>query len=126
MPKKSRAGASYKTQYKAYQAGNKWYKNKERKLESRILKSDEKDIGAIKALEDLKNGKIKYSRNRKAVHKLRDQPLHMIKSERPTLPKLPAQQLYELGLIDEKRYKKYMESSRPRMGGVRKRRAVSK
>jgi hypothetical protein len=52
MAKKSRSGASYKAQYQAYKTGNKWKKNRTKKLEKRVL-ANENDTGAVKALDNL-------------------------------------------------------------------------
>lgn len=68
MAKKSRAGNSYKTQYKSYSTRNAWYRNKEARLE-RQIKKNPNDSVAIQALENLQKSKTQYSRNKKSNSK---------------------------------------------------------
>mgnify|MGYP001825607171 CR=1 FL=1 len=114
MARKARGGNSYKTQYKAYQQNGMWKKNKIARLERRVLKNPE-DIGAVQALERIEKGDYQYSRNRKSRgHICKNDPGKFIQ---PELPKLPVDQLYEIGVINEKR----RDAVKARMGRVRKR-----
>lgn len=114
MASRSRSGNSYKTQYKAYLQKDSWKKNKIKRLERRVLKN-ENDIGAVQALERIEKGEYNYSRNRKSNG-------HICKNDQgafvqPNLPKLVVDQLYDIGLVNEKR----RNAVKTRMERVRKR-----
>jgi hypothetical protein len=67
MASRSRAGNSYKTQYKLYKDKGSWRKNKIRKLERRVL-DNPNDTGAEKALENfLKTTTQTYGRAKPGI-----------------------------------------------------------
>lgn len=103
MAKRSRSGASYKAQYSAYKLENRWKKNKIAKLERRVLKN-ENDTGAVEALKKVINNDYMYSRNRrKGSNICKSVGLSLIPGKPIVTPPTPADQLFELGLINDKR-----------------------
>ena len=103
MAKKSRAGNSYKIQYKAYQIENRFVKNKKSKLEKHCLANPTDEV-ASKALE---KNTWPYKRNRKSAgHSCKEERLHVFNNPGGQLPASAGDQLVELGIVNEKKYTK--------------------
>lgn len=149
MAKKPRAGNSYKTQYKAYKTKNQWRKNKLARLEKRAL-DNEADDSALKAFEagnktygrgkpgnkgwfppqeqkllrdianEVEGAKEKLAKLQEVYSDRR--PSAIRNTEKLVQAALIIDQLHNIGLVNEKRYKSF----KSRNNRISSRRTVSK
>ena len=113
MAKKGiRAGNSYKVQYKAYKASNRFAKNKQRKLEKHCL-AHPNDEAAEKVLD---TGGFTYSRNKRSQgHQCKPKVLHSVKNPQVKPPVSAGEQMVALGLVNEKKYTKSIRYRKSRV-----------